>query len=116
MSDQVKSVLLFSYGTLQLAEVQLSTFGRRLNGWPDSLPGYRENLVRITDPDVIRTSGADHHPIVQPSADARDEVAGAVFEITAGGAAAADDYEVSDYKRIAVHLKSGREAWVYVKA
>ena len=28
----------------------------------------------------------------------------------------ADRYEVADYKRIAVRLKSGIEAWVYVSA
>jgi len=31
--------LLFSYGTLQEERVQLSTFGRRLSGEPDALPG-----------------------------------------------------------------------------
>ena len=116
MSDLSKPVLLFSYGTLQLDEVQLSNFGRLLKGSPDALPGFRQSMVRITDPEVIRTSGADHHPIVQASGDPRDEVGGAVFEITAAELAAADAYEVSDYKRIAVRLKSGRDAWVYVKA
>jgi hypothetical protein len=29
---------------------------------------------------------------------------------------AADDYEVSDYKRIEVLLRSGSFAWVYVRA
>ena len=116
MSDLSEPVLLFSYGTLQLDEVQLSNFGRLLKGSPDALPGFRQSMVRITDPEVIRTSGADHHPIVQASGDPRDEVGGAVFEITAAELAAADAYEVSDYKRIAVRLKSGRDAWVYVKA
>jgi hypothetical protein len=39
-----------------------------------------------------------------------------VFKITPAELAAADTYEVSDYKRIAVRLKSGREAFVYVGA
>ena len=51
-----------------------------------------------------------------PSADSGDEVAGTVFKITASELAAADAYEVSDYKRIEVQLKSGIDAWVYVKA
>ena len=38
------------------------------------------------------------------------------FEITPAELAAADQYEVADYKRIAVTLLSGRAAWVYVKA
>ncbi|MEP6830570.1 MAG: gamma-glutamylcyclotransferase, partial [Rhizomicrobium sp.] len=28
----------------------------------------------------------------------------------------ADRYEVADYKRVAVRLKSGLDAWAYVKA
>lgn len=116
MSETPKPILLFSYGTLQLDDVQRATFGRLLKGLPDALPGYRQTMVRITDPDVVRTSGADHHPIVAASPTPADEVAGAVFEITAEELAAADTYEVSDYKRIAVRLKSGRNAWVYVKA
>ena len=110
------SVSLFSYGTLQQDKVQIETFGRLLAGEPDALPGYRREMVRVTDPDVIAASGADHHPIVLPSANPADEVPGAVFEITAAELAAADAYEVSDYKRIEVRLKSGRNAWVYVKA
>jgi len=43
-------------------------------------------------------------------------VAGTVFEITPAELAAADAYEVSDYARVAVKLKSGVEAWVYVRA
>jgi hypothetical protein len=39
-----------------------------------------------------------------------------VFRITPEELAAADRYEVSDYKRIEVTLKSGLVAWVYVKA
>jgi hypothetical protein len=47
---------------------------------------------------------------------AGDEVEGLVFEITADELASADRYEVNDYKRIAVTLKSGLEAFAYVKA
>jgi hypothetical protein len=39
-----------------------------------------------------------------------------VFEITAAELAAADRYEVADYKRVEVVLCSGLKAWVYVKA
>ena len=109
------TILLFSYGTLQQENVQLSSFGRRLEGTPDAMPGYRNSLIEITDPEVIRASGKRFHPIVEPSGNAADEVAGTVFRITATELAAADAYEVSDYKRILVRLKSGAEAWVYVK-
>ncbi|WP_426236078.1 gamma-glutamylcyclotransferase family protein [Pseudomonas sp. TWP3-2] len=110
------TVLLFSYGTLQDTAVQLSNFGRELHGRSDSLPGYKQTMVEITDPAVLATSGKNHHPIVQASGDIKDEIAGTVFEVSEQELAAADDYEVSDYKRVSVVLKSGSNAWVYVQA
>jgi gamma-glutamylcyclotransferase (GGCT)/AIG2-like uncharacterized protein YtfP len=109
------TVLLFSYGTLRQAEVQMASFGRRLAGQPDALPGYASVMLEITDPDVVATSGLKFHPIVETGNPA-DEVAGTLFSITEAELAAADAYEVSDYKRIEVVLKSGKSAWVYVKA
>ncbi|WP_026783437.1 gamma-glutamylcyclotransferase family protein [Pleomorphomonas koreensis] len=111
-----ESVLLFSYGTLQLKSVQLANFGRELKGRPDAMVGWRRDLVEITDPEVLRQSGETHHPIVSESGDAADEVPGVVFEITPDELVAADGYEVADYKRVLVTLKSGAVAWVYVKA
>jgi hypothetical protein len=35
---------------------------------------------------------------------------------TASELTAADAYEVSDYRRVEILLKSGRRAWAYVKA
>jgi len=110
------AILLFSYGTLQDKNVQVAHFGRELRGRPDSIPGFRQTMLQITDPDVLATSGKTHHPIVEPSPNPTDEVAGTVFEITAQELAAADKYEVSDYKRVSVKLKSGLQAWVYVRA
>ena len=102
--------------TLQDKSVQLANFGRELLGRADALPGYQETLVEITDPAVVATSGKTHHPIVQASAHPSHEVAGTVFEITASELASADSYEVSDYKRVRVRLKSGLQAWVYVQS
>jgi hypothetical protein len=108
---------LFSYGTLQDEAVQLASFGRRLVGAPDALPGYRQTLVEITDPDVLAASGARFHPIIEPSFDdPADQVAGTVFQVTPAELTAADAYEVSDYTRVSVRLMSGLEAWVYVRA
>lgn len=109
-------VLLFSYGTLQDKSVQVANFGRELAGRPDALLGYASALVEIDDPDVVAISGKTHHPIVQPSSNADDEVAGTVFEITPEELLAADSYEVSDYKRTSAPLRSGVRAWVYVRA
>jgi gamma-glutamylcyclotransferase (GGCT)/AIG2-like uncharacterized protein YtfP len=116
MNETEQPVQLFSYGTLQDKAVQLSNFGRELKGRPDTLPGYKQQMVEITDPAVLAASGKTHHPIVQESGDASDEIAGTVFEITAQELNAADEYEVADYKRVCVALKSGTRAWVYVRA
>lgn len=115
MSDD-RNVLLFSYGTLQLERVQLESFGRLLDGEEDAMPGYRQLMVEITDPDVLRKSGQTFHPIVVQSDNSTDEVNGKVFRITEAELASADSYEVSDYKRVAVRLKSGNQAWVYIQA
>lgn len=115
MSDNA-AINLFSYGTLQLDSVQLSSFGRLLSGTKDAIPGFSRSMVEITDPGVIRASGSNFHPIVGPSSNPADEVEGTVFQITGEELAAADDYEVSDYRRIEVRLKSGIMAWVYVRA
>lgn len=109
-------VWLFSYGTLQQTDVQRATFGRLLEGRRDALPGWVTALVEIRDPDVVAKSGKTHHPIVRPSDNPKAVVEGHVFRITAAELAAADAYEVDDYKRVAVRLKSGLEAFVYVAA
>jgi Gamma-glutamyl cyclotransferase, AIG2-like len=108
--------LLFSYGTLQLESVQLSTFGRTLVGTADVLPGFEESMVKIEDADVVATSGKTHHPIVKFTGRDADSVAGTVFQITAEELQRADGYEVAAYRRVAVRLQSGVRAWVYVDA
>lgn len=105
---------LFSYGTLQLERVQLAQFGRLLEGRPDALPGFRMTVIEITDPEVIKASGTDRHPLVIASSDPADSVDGSVFEITDEELAAADSYEVDDYARSEVTLSSGIRAWVYL--
>ncbi|MFE2722094.1 gamma-glutamylcyclotransferase family protein [Kitasatospora sp. NPDC059327] len=107
---------LFSYGTLQLPEVQLARFGRLLEGRSDALPGFRLTCVTITDPEVIAASGSDRHPLVVASPQGADAVPGSVFAITDAELAAADDYEVDDYARTEVVLRSGARAWAYLAA
>lgn len=110
------TVLIFSYGTLQDRAVQLANFGRELRGSADSLPGYSTSLIAIRDTAVIATSGKTHHTIVERSGNPADEVPGMVFEITPDELAAADRYEVSEYTRVTVMLRSGLQAWAYVRA
>jgi gamma-glutamylcyclotransferase (GGCT)/AIG2-like uncharacterized protein YtfP len=105
---------LFSYRTLQQEDVQLATFGRRLAGVSDALVGYRQSMVAIDDPEVVRTSGKTHHPIVAYTGRDEDRVPGMVFEISDAELAQADAYEVAAYVRVNAPLASGLQAWVYV--
>jgi gamma-glutamylcyclotransferase (GGCT)/AIG2-like uncharacterized protein YtfP len=108
------TVSLFSYGTLQLAQVQLEKYGRVLDGKADALPGYRLEQLEVNDPEVIRLSGKSEHPIARYSGQASDRVAGIVYEISESELAATDDYEVEPYDRVEVDLESGRRAFAYL--
>ena len=96
--------------------MQRATFRREIDGRPDAIVGYHLVYVTITDPHVIATSGSDRHPILKPTDRADAAVEGMVFEISEADLAAADEYEVDDYRRITVPLRSGGDAWVYVFA
>jgi gamma-glutamylcyclotransferase (GGCT)/AIG2-like uncharacterized protein YtfP len=107
--------LLFSYGTLQHDHVQLSTFGRLLQGERDELPGFEPSLVRLEDPQVVASSGNTHHANVTFNGKRDSRVSGTVFEVTEAELAAADDYEQrAAYKRVTATLASGKAAWVYL--
>jgi gamma-glutamylcyclotransferase (GGCT)/AIG2-like uncharacterized protein YtfP len=106
--------LLFSYGTLRQRNVQVSVFGRELEGWADAIVGFDLDEVTITDPKVIETSGSDRHPMLRPSTRPGAAIEGTAFQVTGEDLMAADDYEVTDYRRVTVPLRSGRRAWVYV--
>ena len=108
------SVLLFSYGTLQLPEVQRATYGRLLEGRPDVLPGYALAPLAITDPEVVRISGASVHMIARRTGNDGERIAGVVFRITPAELEATDAYEVDAYARVLARLVSGEQAHVYV--
>ena len=105
---------LFSYGTLQTESVQLSTFGRKLDGRPDALIGYRLRMIQITDQEFLATSGAEYHRNLEFTGDSSDFVDGTVFSVTEQELQQSDAYEPDGYKRIQVKLRSGTEAWVYL--
>lgn len=107
--------LLFSYGTLQHEEVQLSTFGRKLEGEKDLLIGYEPSLVKIEDHALAERLKKTHHDNVKNTGDDWSSVQGTVFEVTDAELAMADEHESQfDYRRVNVPLASGKEAWVYV--
>ena len=116
MPGKPTTELLFSYGTLQIEAVQLSTFGRKLVGTADELPGFAQSMMKIDDAEVVATSGKTHHPIVAFTGRDTDTVPGTVFQITADELENADKYEVAAYTRIGAILRSGARAWVYVDA
>ncbi|AXQ99699.1 gamma-glutamylcyclotransferase [Pseudoalteromonas piscicida] len=105
---------LFSYGTLQQEQVQLDTFGRRLEGEKAVLSGFKIGQVKITDPTVIASSQKDIHPILIATGNVEDEVEGTVFLITEAELAHADEYEVDEYQRISATVVSGQQCWIYV--
>ena len=115
-TENIYTEKLFSYGTLQYEAVQVSTFGRKLKGVSDVLSGYRLDTIKINDSSVVETSGSAVHPILRYTGNNEDEVMGIVFDITSKELQQADTYEVADYKRIRIKLRSGMQAWVYVSA
>jgi hypothetical protein len=106
--------LLFSYGTLQLSAVQKATFGRRMPMRHATLPGYVLDTVAITDQHVIEVSGSAEHPFARRTGNESDVVEGVVIELDDDDLAAADEYEVDDYVRVAVAIGTGETAWLYV--
>ncbi len=116
VSDASDMESLFTYGTLQLPDVQLDTFGHRVEGAEDALAGYRLEWTDIADDHVAQLSGHDRHPILRRTDDARDRVFGRVLLLTPEELDAADEYEVSLYRRASVVLVSGVRAWVYLAA
>lgn len=107
-------VKLFSYGTLQQENVQLASFGRLLSGTLESVEGYKLIDLEIIDFDVISKSGKNIHKIMVFTGNDTDKVDGTVFDLSKEELAIADNYEVEDYSREPIKLKSGEEAYAYI--
>jgi gamma-glutamylcyclotransferase (GGCT)/AIG2-like uncharacterized protein YtfP len=108
--------LLFSYGSLQQENVQLSTFGRLLQGQADELVGFEQATITLDDPQVVAISGKSNHVIVKFNGREDSRVAGTVFEVSDEELLSADQYECAPYERVAAMLASGKQAWVYADA
>ncbi|MDQ1129213.1 gamma-glutamylcyclotransferase family protein [Microbacterium sp. SORGH_AS_0888] len=105
---------LFAYGVLRDADVQLDTFGRRVDAVEDVLPGHRLEYARTEDAGVgARPPGATH-PFARRTGDPRDKILGGVLRVTAAELDAADEYHLGRYRRASVTLLSGTRAWIYV--
>ena len=111
--NEEKTENLFAYGTLQTEAVQVSLFGRGLDGKEDALPQYRLTMVRIEDQDFVASSGSADHRNLQFTGNPSDTVEGTVFAVTPSELQQADAYEPEGYARSLVQLRSGLRAWVY---
>lgn len=116
MAVDMDAKWLFSYGTLQLEAVQMATFGRRLAGTSDVLPGFELVPLAIDDPAVVAVSGKAVHTMATFTGRTSDVIPGAVFAVSADEIQRADAYEVAAVTRVAVVLGSGIRAWAYVDA
>jgi cysteine synthase A len=105
--------LLFSYGTLQQGAVQMSLFGRLLQGQPDALVGFERSTIEMDDSDRVTSGGKVLHAIVKWIGGDQRRVDGTVLEVTDEELSSADRYEPPPYKRIATVLASGKQSWVY---
>jgi Gamma-glutamyl cyclotransferase, AIG2-like len=105
---------LFTYGTLQQDNVQISSFGRLLDGVNDKICGYKLEELEISDFEVVSKSGKTVHNILKFTGNKNDIIEGIVYDITPDELKLADNYEVDDYKRKKLATLSGQQAWVYV--
>lgn len=112
--DQPVAENLFSYGTLQDPQIQLKTFGRILEGQPDSLSGYKLSSVKIKDKLVVAETGMTHYNNIIYTGVDSDLINGTVLQVSEDELKQADEYEALDnYQRTVLKLASGKIAWVY---
>jgi len=96
---------LFSYGTLQKPEVQMDALRRVLSGEPDVLTGYKKVPIYID---------GDEKTAIVPDGET-EPIIGTLYEVKPVEFIVLDEFETKAYKRARVILKSGHEAWTYVK-
>ena len=112
--EQQNTERLFSYGTLRLESVQLELYGRRLDGRPDVLIGYRLVMITIEDQDFVIASGSAQHRNLQFTGNPSDFVEGMVFSLTSEELQKSDAYEPEGYERALVQTRAGLNVWVYL--
>src|SRR5262245_14000826 len=116
MADQARDQLLFSYGALNSAELQLQAFGRVIDGEVDHLPGYTADYTEIEDTRFADLTGLTVHPMLRRTGNPMDKVFGRLLPLTEQELDALDQFQVSLFRRASVVLGSGRTAWIYVPA
>lgn len=95
---------LFAYGTLKNPLVQKKAIGRVVQGTPDILEGFILSKIKIE---------RKNYPVIIRKNDSK--VKGLILSVTVEEVKQIDDYETKAYERQKIILKSGSEAWVYLK-
>jgi hypothetical protein len=109
--------MVFSHGSLQQPDVQVSIYGRALQVEPDELVDCIRTQVEVPPWHKAAASGTTHYANVEFVTGSGGRVAGMVFELTDAELLITDAYERdAEYVRILAQLASGRSAWVYVSA
>ncbi|OSZ77425.1 hypothetical protein CAP36_13630 [Chitinophagaceae bacterium IBVUCB2] len=104
---------LFSYGTLQTEKTQVELFGRIIQGAADTLRGYKNATIEITDQSFLSKGEGKYQQTLIHTKEENDLIKGTVLELTNEEILKADKYEPENYKRIKVILESGKETWIY---
>lgn len=105
---------LFSYGTLQQADVQLRLFGKTVTSNADSLLGYRVQTIKITDAAFLSGGESAIQKTLIYTGNSNDQLQGELLHVSKEELHIVDQYEPAGYKREKVMLQSGSEAWVYL--
>ena len=80
----------------------------------DILINYKLESLEIKDELVLAQGDQQFHPIAIYTGNKDHRVVGMVFEVSMDEILSADQYEVSNYKRVKTPLQSGKSAWIYV--
>lgn len=94
---------LFTYGTIKDPEVQKKVIGRVAESKNDSLQGYTKSSIML--------KGITYSILVKGT----EEIDGVVLQLTDDELTKFDIFETNAYRRVKEKLKSGVDAWVYVK-
>jgi gamma-glutamylcyclotransferase (GGCT)/AIG2-like uncharacterized protein YtfP len=109
--------LIFSHGSLQQPDTQVSLYGRVLSGDSDELVDFIRTQIAVPAAHKAAAAGVTHYANVLYVEGSGNRVAGKVFELTDAELTLTDAYErEAEYARISTKLASGRNAWVYVSA
>lgn len=107
-------IAVFAYGVLQSPSVQKTLFGKELQGVQDSVPGLVLTVIELADAELVMASGTSRHPMAVLGATSGASIRGTLYWLSAEDLDLLDQRSDSRLHRVAMELKSGGVAWVYV--